>query len=109
MVKVQEIKAKDTAQANALLIGLPLALNLEGEAKIMAQEREHEGQREGQAVLANPGLYPQAIPKQSPALPLRADLYRQASSLIDFDWINRFGILPSSRLPNVLDDCSRHA
>ncbi|KIO24252.1 hypothetical protein M407DRAFT_244538 [Tulasnella calospora MUT 4182] len=51
---------------SALLIGLPLALSLEDEAKIMAQERELEGQREGQAMLANPGLYPQATPGSAP-------------------------------------------
>ncbi|KAG8858427.1 mitochondrial import receptor protein [Tulasnella sp. 330] len=47
---------------SALLVGLPLALSLEDEAKIMAQEREMEGQREGQAILANPSFYPQATP-----------------------------------------------
>lgn len=35
---------------SALLVGLPLALSLEDEAKLVAQEREVEGQREGQAV-----------------------------------------------------------
>ncbi|KAG9000085.1 mitochondrial import receptor protein [Tulasnella sp. JGI-2019a] len=44
---------------SALLIGLPLALSLEDEAKIMAQEREMEGQ----AMLSgNPSYYPQATP-----------------------------------------------
>ncbi|KAG8907109.1 mitochondrial import receptor protein [Tulasnella sp. 403] len=47
---------------SALLVGLPLALSLEDEAKILAQEREAEGQREGQAMLANPAFYPQATP-----------------------------------------------
>ncbi|KAG8951742.1 mitochondrial import receptor protein [Tulasnella sp. 424] len=51
---------------SALLIGLPLALSLEDEAKIVAQEREAEGQREGQAMLANPGFYPPATPGSAP-------------------------------------------
>jgi len=47
---------------SALLVGLPLALSLEDEAKIIAHERELEGQRDGQAMLANPAFYPQANP-----------------------------------------------
>lgn len=41
---------------SALLVGLPLALSLEDEAKIMAQEREMEGQRDGQAVRGSDGV-----------------------------------------------------
>ncbi|KAG8931895.1 mitochondrial import receptor protein [Tulasnella sp. 419] len=43
---------------SALLVGLPLALSLEDEAKIVAQEKELQAQQQGQQMLANPGLYP---------------------------------------------------
>lgn len=83
---------------SALLVGLPLALSLEDEAKIMQQEREMEGQRDGQAVrvpfhsllvtptdLDNlPGLRcwptPRSIPRQ-PQHPDREDLCHQASRI----------------------------
>jgi len=42
---------------SALLVGLPLALSVEGEAEIVAREREIEGQTEGQQMLANPSMY----------------------------------------------------
>ncbi|OBZ68945.1 Mitochondrial import receptor subunit tom22 [Grifola frondosa] len=42
---------------SALLIGLPLALSLEDEAKIVAQEKEMLAQQQGQQMLA-PSMYP---------------------------------------------------
>ncbi|CAL1712739.1 unnamed protein product [Somion occarium] len=43
---------------SALLIGLPLALSLEDEAKIMAQEKELLAQQQGQQQMLAPSMYP---------------------------------------------------
>lgn len=100
---------------SALLIGLPLALSLEDEAKIVAQEREAEGQREGQAVslsyltsslieaLISP-LFNRCLPTQGSilqqhlALPLRAGLYHQASRPLDPDSLDRSIVIPPLRV-----------
>ncbi|EJT98718.1 mitochondrial import translocase subunit Tom22 [Dacryopinax primogenitus] len=50
---------------SALLIGLPLALSLEDEAKFVAQEREVLAQQQGQQMLA-PGVFPSQTGSQMP-------------------------------------------
>ncbi|KAH7090080.1 mitochondrial import translocase, subunit Tom22 [Auriculariales sp. MPI-PUGE-AT-0066] len=49
---------------SALLVGLPLALALEDEAKIIAQEREMQGQQEGVQQMLGASPYGQPAPGQ---------------------------------------------
>jgi len=52
---------------SALLVGLPLALSLEDEAKIVAQEKEMLAQQQGaQQMLGGSSLYPQPGSEQQP-------------------------------------------
>jgi len=50
---------------SALLVGLPLALSLEDEAKIVAQEKEMLAQQQGAQQMLSPSMYP-APPGSSP-------------------------------------------
>ncbi|KAF9491798.1 mitochondrial import translocase, subunit Tom22 [Pleurotus eryngii] len=50
---------------SALLVALPLALTLEDEAKIVAQEKELLEQQQGQQMLAQAGAYPPASQPKS--------------------------------------------
>ncbi|KAJ7175761.1 mitochondrial import translocase subunit Tom22 [Mycena filopes] len=51
---------------SALLVALPLALVLEDEAKIVAQEREFLEQQQGQQQMLAPSMYPPPNPNQQP-------------------------------------------
>ncbi|KAJ7505419.1 mitochondrial import receptor subunit Tom22-domain-containing protein [Mycena galericulata] len=53
---------------SALLVALPLALVLEDEAKIVAQEREFLEQQQGQQQMLAPSMYPPPNPNQPKAL-----------------------------------------
>ncbi|ESK94939.1 mitochondrial import receptor subunit tom22 [Moniliophthora roreri MCA 2997] len=53
---------------SALLVGLPMALILEDEAKIVAQEQEMQEQQAGAQQMLSPGMY--ASPSGSQAKPL---------------------------------------
>ncbi|KAH9948834.1 mitochondrial outer membrane translocase complex, subunit Tom22 [Amylocystis lapponica] len=50
---------------SALLIGLPLALSLEDEAKIVAQEKEMIAQQQGAQQMLAPSMYPPPNANQS--------------------------------------------
>ncbi|KAJ8523232.1 hypothetical protein ONZ45_g263 [Pleurotus djamor] len=54
---------------SALLVALPLALALEDEAKIVAQEKELLEQQQGQQMLAQGGAYPPASDQPKALVP----------------------------------------
>jgi len=58
---------------SALLVGLPLALSLEDEAKIVAQEKEMLAQQQGAQGMMQPSMYP-APPGSNPNQPQQKGL-----------------------------------
>jgi import receptor subunit TOM22 len=53
---------------SALLVGLPLAVSLEDEAKVVAQEREQQEQQAGQQMLSS-GMYSPSSSSPKPLVP----------------------------------------